>query len=161
MLELNGLQFLRVSRLRCNATHLQVHGNTLSKRHDNHSWLKMNAMAHLDAFEGVDQTALAHIWEANNVHGDALGRARFVRLEEAEHCRRGSRSEIRALVRARRAEGEHWGCVAEVFEPLGILARHEIYNCKHVREVPHNVDDQRRREGSLNRYHHLVRFFPW
>ena len=44
-------------------------------------------------------------------------------------------------MRARGAEGERWGCVAEVFElSLGILARHQIY--KRARKALQNVDDQ-------------------
>jgi hypothetical protein len=73
-LELNGLQFLRVSRLRCNGAHL--HSDAPSKGRDKHSWLKMNAMTHLGTFEGVDQTALADIREADDADGDtcvALG----------------------------------------------------------------------------------------
>jgi hypothetical protein len=107
-------------------------------------------MTHLGAFQRVDQTALADIREANNADGEALGRAQFVRLVEAEECRRGSRGEVRALVRAHRAEGECWGCMAEAFEScLRILARHQIY--KHAREVPHDVDDQRGAESVLRR----------
>jgi len=79
---------------------------------------------HLGTFQGVDQTPLAHIREADDADGDALCRTRFVRLEEAEQRRRGSRGEVRALMRACVSEGECWGCVAEVFEPcLRILAR--------------------------------------
>jgi hypothetical protein len=119
---LNRMQFLRVSRQRCNGTHL--HGDAPSKGHDQHSRFKSNAMTHLGAFKGVDQTALADIREAD---GDALGRARFVRLEEAKQRRCGSRGEAGAPMRARGA-AERWGCVAEVFELcLGILARHQIY----------------------------------
>ena len=33
----------------------------------------MNAMTHLGTFEGVDQTALADIREADDADGDALG----------------------------------------------------------------------------------------
>jgi hypothetical protein len=60
------------------------------KGHDKHSRLKTNAMMHLGTFQGVDQTPLAHIREADDADGDALRRARFVRLE-AEQRRRGSR----------------------------------------------------------------------
>ncbi len=41
-------------------------------------------MPHLGALEGVDQTALADIREAEDANGDAMRRARFIRLEEAE-----------------------------------------------------------------------------
>ena len=83
------------------------------------------------------QTALADIREADDANGDALRRARVVRLEEAEQRRCGARGEVRALMRARGAEGERWGCVAEVFEPcLGILARHQIYTRARAREKP-------------------------
>jgi hypothetical protein len=85
-------------------------------------------MPHLGALEGVDKTAPADIREADDADGDALCRAWFVRLEEAEQRRCGARGEVRALMRACGAEGERWGCVAEVFEPcLGILAWHQIY----------------------------------
>ena len=63
-------------------------------------------MPHLGALEGVDQTALANIRKAHDADGDALRRARFVRLEEAEQRRCGARGEVRALMRARGAEGE-------------------------------------------------------
>jgi hypothetical protein len=47
-------------------------------------------------------------------------------------------------------KGECRGCVGEVFEPfLGILVQHQIY--KHMRKVPHNVDDQRSAERILRR----------
>jgi len=49
-------------------------------------------------------------------------------------------------MRARGAEGERWGCVAEVVEPclpMGILARHQIYEQTQARRAQHNVDDQR------------------
>jgi hypothetical protein len=69
-------------------------------------------MTHLGAFEGVDQTALAHNREADDADGDALHRALFVRVEEVEKRRCGSRGEVRALMRERGAEGERWGCVA-------------------------------------------------
>jgi hypothetical protein len=62
-------------------------------------------MMPLGEFEGVDQTTLADIWEADNPDGDALGRARFVRLEEAEKRRHGSRDEICAPRRACGAKG--------------------------------------------------------
>jgi len=62
------------------------------------------ATAHTLAHQGADQGTLANIREADKVDSDALGRARFVRLEEAEQRRRGSRGTVRALVRARRAE---------------------------------------------------------
>jgi len=78
-LELNGLQFLRVSRLRCNGTHL--HGDGCQKGLDKHFRLKTNAMTHLGAFEAVDQTALTDIREADDTDGDILRRARSVRLE--------------------------------------------------------------------------------
>ncbi len=55
-------------------------------------------MTHLGAFEGVDQTALADIREADDPDGDALRRSQFVRLEEAEQRRCGSRGEVRALM---------------------------------------------------------------
>ena len=80
-------------------------------------------MMHLGMFQGVDQTPLAHIREANDADGDALRCARFVRLEEVEQGRRGSRGEVRTLMRACVSEGECWGCVAELFERcLRILA---------------------------------------
>jgi hypothetical protein len=124
-LELNGLQSLRVSQLRCNGTHL--HGDGRSKGHDKHSRLKTNAMTYLGALEGVDQAALANIREADDADSDTLRRARFACLE-AEQRRRGSIIEVHAVMRACGAEGECWGCVAEVFEPcLGILAGHQIY----------------------------------
>jgi len=84
-------------------------------------------MTYLGALEGVDQTALADVRKADHADGDALGRARFVCLEEAKQggCRAGG--EIRPLMRARGAKRERWRCVAEVFEPsLGILAWHQI-----------------------------------
>jgi hypothetical protein len=41
-------------------------------------------------------------------------------------------------MRACGAEGERWGCVAEVFEPrLGILARYQIY--KRTRAKPRRM----------------------
>jgi hypothetical protein len=41
-------------------------------------------------------------------------------------------------MRACGAEGECWGCVAEVFEPrLGILARHKFY--KRARAKPRRM----------------------
>ena len=92
-LELNGLQFLRASRLRYNGHTFMA--TDRQKGHDKHSRLKTNTMTHLGAFEGVDQTVLADVREADNADGDALGRARFVRLEEggatqAQFERRGS-----------------------------------------------------------------------
>ena len=86
------------------------------KGHDKHSQLKTNAMTHLGAFVGVDQTALANIREADDGGGDALRCARFVRVE-VEQRRGGSRGEVHALMRACGAEGECWVCVVEVFEP--------------------------------------------
>jgi len=41
-------------------------------------------MTHLGAFEGVDQTALPDVREADDTDGDALRGARLVRFEEAE-----------------------------------------------------------------------------
>jgi hypothetical protein len=85
-------------------------------------------MTHLGALEGIDQAGLADIRGADDADSDTLRRARFVCLEEVEQRRRGSRSEVHALMRACGAEGECWGCVAEVFEPcLRILAGHQIY----------------------------------
>jgi hypothetical protein len=43
-----------------------------------------NATTYLGPFERVDQTAVPSVREANDTDGDALRRARFVRLEEAE-----------------------------------------------------------------------------
>ena len=43
-----------------------------------------NTATYLGPFERVDQTALADVGETNDADGDALRRARFVRLEEAE-----------------------------------------------------------------------------
>jgi hypothetical protein len=43
-----------------------------------------NTTTHLGPFERVDQTAFANVGEANDTDGDALRRARFVRLEETE-----------------------------------------------------------------------------
>ena len=80
-------------------------------------------MPHPGALEGVDQTALTDIREADDANGDALHRARLVSLEEAEQHRCGARGEVRALMRARGAEGERWGCVAEVFEPAWAFSR--------------------------------------
>jgi hypothetical protein len=45
---------------------------------------KQNVMTHLGTFEGVDQTALPNVREADDADGDALRRARLVRLKEAE-----------------------------------------------------------------------------
>ena len=53
------------------------------KGHDKHSRLKTNAMMHLGTFQGVDQTPLAPIWEADDADGDALCCAQFVGLEDA------------------------------------------------------------------------------
>jgi hypothetical protein len=85
-------------------------------------------MTHLGTFEGVDQTALADIREADGADGDALRCVWFVHVEEAEQRRCCSRGKICVLMQACGAEGECRGCVAEVFEPrLGILVRHQIY----------------------------------
>ncbi len=43
-----------------------------------------NATTHLGPFEHVDQTAFADIGEANDVNGDTLCHAQFVRFEEVE-----------------------------------------------------------------------------
>jgi hypothetical protein len=85
-------------------------------------------MAHLGPFERVDQAAFTDVGEANDADGDALRRARFVRLEEAEQCRSRARCQVRTLMRTRRTERERRSCVAEVFEPCpGVLTRHQIY----------------------------------
>jgi len=99
-----------------------------SKGHEKHQQLTTNAVTHLGALEGVDQTALADVREANHADGDALGCARFVCLEEAKQGGCRARSEIRPLMRARGSKRERRRCVAEVFEPrLGIFAWHQIY----------------------------------
>jgi hypothetical protein len=51
------------------------------KGFDKHFRLKTNTMTHLGTFEAVDQTALTDIREADDTDGDALRRARSVRLE--------------------------------------------------------------------------------
>jgi hypothetical protein len=85
-----------------------------------------STMTYLRPFERVDQTAFADVWEANDADGDTLRRARFVRLE-AEQCRGHARCQVRTPMRTRKAEWEHRGCVAEVFEPcLGVLAWHQV-----------------------------------
>src|SRR6266851_7668069 len=99
MLELNRLQFLGVSRLRCNGTHL--HGDAPSKGHDKHSRLKTNAMRTLARLRVLIRLLLPTFGKPTVI---ALGRARFVRLEEAEQRRRGSRGEVGTLMRARGAE---------------------------------------------------------
>ena len=68
------------------------------------------------------------VGEANDADGDALRRARFVRLEEVEQCRGHARCQVRTPMRTRRAEWERRSRAAEVFEPcLGILARYQVY----------------------------------
>jgi hypothetical protein len=124
-LELNGLQFFRVPWLSCNGTHLRRDAS--SKWHEKHRQLMTNMMAHLGALEGVDQTALADVREANDADSDALGRAWFVCLDEAKQGGCRSRGKIRPLMRARGAKRERWCCVAEVFEPsLGVRTWHQI-----------------------------------
>jgi hypothetical protein len=69
------------------------------------------------------------VGEANDADGEALRRARFVRLEEAEQCRGRARCRVRTLMRTRRAEWERRSCVAEVFEScLGVLTWHQVYS---------------------------------
>ena len=125
-LELNGLQVFRVSWLRRNGTHLRRHAPSEGHK-KKHCQLITNAVTHLGALEGIDQAALADVREANDADCEALGRARFVCLEEAKQGGCRSRGEIRPLMRARGAKRERWRCVAEVFEPsLGIIAWHQI-----------------------------------
>lgn len=94
-----------------------------------------NATTHLGTFEGVDQTAFANVGEADDAYGDALRGARFIRLEEAKQRGCRARGEVRALMRARRAERESWSGVTEMFQPcLGILARHQIYKHADARQ---------------------------
>lgn len=57
-----------------------------------------NTMAHLGALEGIDQTALADVREANDADNDALGRAWFVRLDEAKQCGCRFRGKVRPLM---------------------------------------------------------------
>ena len=45
-------------------------------------------------------------------NGDALRRARFVRLEEAEQCRSRARCQVRTLMQTYRAEWARRNCVA-------------------------------------------------
>lgn len=82
----------------------------------------------LGALERVDQTALADIREPYDANGHALRRARLVSLEKAHKRRCGTRGEVRALVRACRAEGQRRCRMAEMLQPrLSILARHQVY----------------------------------
>ena len=73
-LGLNGLQFVRVAPAALQR-HIPSQRRAPSKGNDKHSRLKKqtNAMTHLGAFEGVDQTALADIREAeaDDADGDA------------------------------------------------------------------------------------------
>ena len=57
-----------------------------------------NTMAHLGALEGIDQTALADVREANDADNDALGRAWFVCLDEAKQGGCCFRRKIRPLM---------------------------------------------------------------
>ena len=79
--------------------------------------LLFSTTTHLGPFEGINQTAFADVGKVNDADGDALRRARFVRLEETEQCRGRARRQIRTLMRTRRAEWERRSCVVEVFEP--------------------------------------------
>jgi hypothetical protein len=83
-------------RLRCNGTDL--HSDVPSKEHEKTPPTQTIVITHLGAFEGVNQTALPNVREADDPDGDALRRARFVRLEEAEQRWRCSRREVRALM---------------------------------------------------------------
>jgi hypothetical protein len=92
---------------------------------------------HLGPFERVDQTTFADVGKANYADSDALRRAQFVHLEEAEQCRNRARRQVRALMRTHRAEWEHRNCVA-VFEPcLSVLVRHQVY----VTTIWSNIND--------------------
>jgi hypothetical protein len=66
------------------------------------------------------------VGEANDADGYALRRARSVHVEESEQCRGCARCQIRTLMQTRRAEWERRSCVAEAFERLVVLRRHQI-----------------------------------
>ena len=97
---------------------------------------------YLGPFKRVDQTALPDVREANDTDGDALRRARFVRLEEAEQCRGRARGQVSALMRTRGTERERRSQMAEVFKPcLSVLAWHQIYDAKNNHRMKNRIGE--------------------